>query len=34
MPALDGAQTLIQRVLAIVGFRWPDFPAPGPASDT
>jgi hypothetical protein len=30
MPSLDGAQTLIQRVMAIVGIRWPDFPAPGP----
>jgi hypothetical protein len=33
MPALDGAQTLMQRAMAIVGFRWPDFPAPGPTSD-
>jgi hypothetical protein len=33
MPPLDGAQNLIQRVMAIVGFRWPDFPAPGPTSD-
>ncbi len=32
MPSLDGAQTLIQRVMAIAGFRWPDFPAPGPTA--
>lgn len=32
MPSLDGAQTLIQRVMAIAGIRWPDFPAPGPTA--
>ncbi|HEX6518444.1 MAG TPA: hypothetical protein VF070_00305 [Streptosporangiaceae bacterium] len=30
MPPLTGADALIQRVMAIVGFRWPDYPAPGP----
>ena len=29
MPVLDGAGTLFQRVMAIAGFRWPDFPVPG-----
>jgi len=32
MPPLDGAETLLQRVMAIAGFRWPDFPAPGPTA--
>jgi hypothetical protein len=32
MPSLDNAQTLIQRVMAIAGFRWPGFPAPGPTA--
>jgi hypothetical protein len=32
MPALDGAQALIQRVMAIAGIDWPDFPAPGPTT--
>jgi hypothetical protein len=30
MPSLDGAQTLIQQVMAIAGVRWTAFPAPGP----
>jgi hypothetical protein len=32
MPALDGAQTLIQRAMAIAGIAWPDFPATGPTA--
>jgi hypothetical protein len=32
MPLLDGAETLFQRVMAIAGFRWADFPAPGPTA--
>ena len=32
MPSLDGAQSLIQQVMAIAGVRWPDFPAPGPTT--
>jgi hypothetical protein len=32
MPNLNGSQTLIQRVMAIAGVRWPDFPAPGPTA--
>ena len=28
MPELDGANTLFQRVMAIAGFHWADFPAP------
>jgi hypothetical protein len=32
MPALAGAQTLIQRAMAIAGIAWPDFPAPGPTA--
>jgi hypothetical protein len=32
MPALDGANTLIQQVMAIDGTRWPDFPAPAAAT--
>jgi hypothetical protein len=30
--SLKGAQTLIQKVMAIAGVRWPDFPAPGPTT--
>jgi hypothetical protein len=33
MPVLAGAGTLFQRVMAIAGFRWPDFPVPGPTAD-
>jgi hypothetical protein len=32
MPELDGASTLFQRVMAIAGFHWTDFPAPGPTA--
>jgi len=32
MPELDGANTLFQRVMAIAGFHWADFPAPGPTT--
>jgi hypothetical protein len=32
MPPLDGAETLFQRVMAIAGFHWRDFPAPGPTA--
>jgi hypothetical protein len=32
MPLLDGAETLFQRVMAIAGFHWTDFPAPGPTT--
>jgi hypothetical protein len=32
MPALFGAQTLIQKVMAVAGVHWPDFPAPGPTT--
>lgn len=32
MPVLDGAGTLFQRVMAIAGFHWPDFPLPGPTA--
>jgi hypothetical protein len=32
MPVLDGAETLFQRVMAIAGFHWKDFPAPGPTA--
>jgi hypothetical protein len=32
MPLLDGAETLFQRVMAIAGFHWNDFPAPGPTT--
>jgi hypothetical protein len=32
MPALVGSQLLIQRVKAIAGIGWPDFPAPGPTA--
>jgi hypothetical protein len=34
MPVLDGAESLFQRVMAIGGFHWTDFPAPGPATPT
>jgi len=32
MPMLDGAETLFQRVMAIGGFHWTDFPAPATAA--
>jgi hypothetical protein len=32
MPPLDGAETLFSRVMAIAGFHWTDFPAPGPTA--
>ena len=32
MPLLEGAGTLFQQVMTIAGFRWPDFPAPGPTA--
>jgi hypothetical protein len=32
MPELDGAETLFQRVMAIAGFHWTDFPAPAPTT--
>jgi hypothetical protein len=32
MPVLDGTETLFQRVMAIGGFHWNDFPAPGPTT--
>lgn len=32
MPSLNGAQTLIQRVMAIAGYRWPGFAVPGPTA--
>ena len=32
MPPLDDAETLFQRVMAIGGFHWADFPAPGPTA--
>jgi hypothetical protein len=32
MPSLNGAQTVIQRVMAIADIHWPDFAAPGPTA--
>jgi hypothetical protein len=32
MPNLKGAYTLPQRIMIIAGFRWPDFPEPGPTA--
>jgi hypothetical protein len=32
MPSLNGAQTLIQRVMAIAGYRWPGLAAPSPTA--